>query len=191
VRLLPTSEFAARLASPYTNAELASSELLLDGRPTGLIVTGEVLEAGVEWQGYRLAFFTDGIPFEDMLRIYMFDAQLVLVDAAVLGAMYSTGTFAALNLQPPNALTFRFFGGAVWRMVLLAEREMALPFLSDPSGVSRKFKFSRQFQIEGKAQPEDVRGISSQMETPQSTQPTTPMARSSTWRFCFLRDAIQ
>ncbi|QJD92215.1 hypothetical protein HH213_20225 [Duganella dendranthematis] len=157
MRLLSTSEFAARLASAYSDTELATSELLFDGKPTGLIVTGTVLEAALEWQGCRIAFLTDDIPFEDMLRIYMFDANMTLVDAAVLGAMYSTGTFAELSLQPPDALTFRFFGGAVWRMVLLAEREFCLPFLSDPSGVSRKFKFFRHFRIEGKPQPDGVR----------------------------------
>jgi len=170
VRLLSTSEFAARLASPYSDTKLATSELLLDGKPTGLIVTGAVLEAALEWQGCRIAFLTDDIPFEDMLRIYMFDANMTLVDAAVLGAMYSTGTFTGLSLQPPNALTFRFFGGTVWRMVLLAEREFGLPFLSDPSGVSRKFKFFRHFRIEGKPQPEGMRGVSSQSDTAPRTQ---------------------
>ena len=140
------------------DTELASSELLLAGSPTGLTVTGEVLEAAVVWQGYHIAFFTDGIPFEDMLRIYMFDANMTLIDAAVLGAMYSTGAFTDLRLQPPNALTFRFFGGIVWRMVLLTEREFALPFLSAPSGVHRSFKFFRHFRIEGKPHPEEVPG---------------------------------
>lgn len=156
MRILSTSEFATRLASPYTDTELASSELLLDGKPTGLIVTGSVLEAALEWQGCRVAFLTDDIPFEDMLRIYMFDANMTLVDAAVLGAMYSTGTFAELSLHPPNALTFRFFAGTAWRMVLLAEREFSLSFVSDPSGVRRKLKFFRHFRIEGRPQPAGV-----------------------------------
>jgi hypothetical protein len=175
VRLLSTSEFTARLASPYTDAKLAASELLLDGKPTGLIVTGAVLEAALEWQGCRITFFTDDIPFEDMLRIYMFDANMTLVDAAVLGAMYSTGTFAELTLQPPNALTFRFFGGTVWRMVLLAEQELSMPFLSDPSGVSRKFKFFRHFRIEGKPQPDGARDISGQAETITRRQTATAL----------------
>ncbi|KQV85920.1 hypothetical protein ASD15_30335 [Massilia sp. Root351] len=133
---------------------MATSELLLDGKPAGLIVDGAVLEAAVEWRGCRIAFFTDDIPFEDMLRIYMFDADMTLVDAAVLGGMYATGTFAELNLQPPNTLTFRFIGGITWRMVLLGERELALPFFSDPRGVSRRCKFFRRFRIEGQPQPE-------------------------------------
>jgi hypothetical protein len=160
MRLLPTSELATRLASPYTDTAMASSELLLGDNPTGRIVTGAVLEAALEWQGYRIAFFTDDIPFEDMLRIYMYDANMTFVDAAVLGAMYCTGVFSDLKLQPPNALTFDFFGDTVWRMVLLAEREFALPFVSDPRGVWRKFKFFRHFRIEGKPQPERTRASS-------------------------------
>lgn len=179
MRLLPTSEFSARLASPYTDTELPSSALLLDDKPTGLIVTGAVLEAALEWQGFRIAFFTDDIPYEDMLRIYMFDAGMALVDAAVLGARYSTGTFAELNLQPPNALTFRFFGGTVWRMVLLDEQEFSLPFLSDPCGVSRKLKFFRHFRIEGKPQSEEARGISRQHEKTTRTQVATSLPRGA------------
>ena len=177
MRLLSTSEFSVRLASPYTDMKLASAELMVKGKATGLVVTGSVLEAAVEWQGYRIIFLTDDIPYEDMLRIYMLDANLQLVDAAVLGAMYSTGTFADLSLQPPNALTFRFFGGTVWRVVLLAVQEFSLPFHSDPSGVSRKFKFFRHFRIEGTPQPEDVRNFSRQSDTVTQTQLATPAAR--------------
>lgn len=183
MRLLYTSEFAARLASPYSDTELATSELLLDGKPTGLVVTGAVLEAAIEWQGCRIAFLTDDIPFEDMLRIYMFDAKMTWVDAAVLGAMYSTGTFTELRLQPPNALTFRFFGGTVWRMVLLAERELRLPYLSDPSGVSRKLQFFRHFRIEGKPQPEGVRGVASQSDTATRAQLATSLPRRATRKY--------
>lgn len=168
MRLLLTSEFATRPGSPYSETELVSSELLLNGKPTRLIVTGAVMEAALEWLGYRIAFLTDDIPFEDMLRIYMFDAKMALVDAAVLGAMYSTGTFTKLSLQPPNTLTFRFFGGAVWRMVLLAKREFCIPALSDPSGVSRKFQFFSHFRIDGKPQPDGVRGISRHSDTATS-----------------------
>lgn len=150
MKLLSTEEFAIREASPYTDTALASSELLLGGQPTGVIVTGAILEAAVAWQEYRIAFLTNDIPFEEALQIYMFDANMQVVDAARMGAMYSTGTFAELKLEAPNALTFRFFGGIVWRMVLLNEAEFAIPFLSDPSGVRREFKLSRRFRIEGK-----------------------------------------
>ena len=177
MRLLPTSTFSARLASPPTDLELPASELLLDGSPTGIRVIGAILQATVEWQGYRIAFFTDDIPFEEMLRIYMFDSEMGLVDAAVLGAMYSTGTFDALTLQPPDELTFRFFGGTIWRLVLLGEPEFALPFLSDPRGVSRKFKLSRRFRIEGTPQPEEVRNRAPRAEKAARIQVATSLPR--------------
>ena len=177
MRLLPTSKFAARLASPPTDTELPSSELLLDGKPSGLIVTGAVLETALAWQGCSIAFFTDDIPYEDMLRIYMFDANMTLVDSAVLGSRYSTGTFAELNLLPPTSLTFRFFGGTVWRLILLDKQEFSLPFLSDPGGVSRKFKFFRHFRIEGKPQPEGVCETSNQHDKAPRTQVATSLPR--------------
>jgi len=152
VRLLSHPELTARLATPYTDTKPATSELLLNGKPTGLIVTGAVLEAALEWQGWRIAFFSDDIPFEEMLHIYMFDEHMALVDAAVLGAMHATGTFSQLSLQPPNTITFHFFGETVWRMVLLDQQEFALPYFSDPRGVRRKFKFFRHFRIEGQPQ---------------------------------------
>lgn len=154
MRLLSTSEFAARISSPYTDSEPARCELLLAGKPTGVIVTGAVLEASVAWRDYRVAFFTNDIPFEEVLRIYLLDANMALLDTAMLGAMYSTGTFAELKLHAPDALTFRFFGGVLWRMVLLKQPEFAFPFLSDPSGVSRDFKFFRHFRIEESPLPE-------------------------------------
>ena len=157
MRLLSTSEFAAELASPYSETASARSEIVIDGHHTGAVVTGAVLEAALTWQNYRIAFFTDDIPFEEMLRIYKFDSDLKIVDRASLGAMYSTGTFAELKLQPPNVITFRFFGGIVWRVVLLAEREFALPYFSAPSGVHRQFKFFRHFRVEGKPLPESAR----------------------------------
>lgn len=164
MRLLSSPEFSIRPASPYSETEPATSELLINGKRSGRFVRGAVLEAAVQWEGYRIAFLTDDVPFEEMLRIYMFDADMALVDAAMLGAMYSTGTFAELVLQPPNMLTFRFFGDIVWRIVLLAEREFAVPFFSDPSGVTRKLKFSRHFRIKGKPQPEGTRVVASHTE---------------------------
>lgn len=148
MRILSTSEFAIRESSPYTDTTSAASELLLDGEPSGVVVTGAILEAAVAWHECRIAFFTSDIPFEEVLRIYMFDDAMQLIDAARLGMMYSTGIFAELEPQPPDTLTFRFFNNSVWRMTLLGEREFAFPVVSDPIGVGRAFKFFRHFRIE-------------------------------------------
>ena len=68
MRLLSNSEFAARLASPNTDTALASSELLVDGKPTGVIVDGAILEAAVDWHGCRIAFFTD--PWGNLFELF-------------------------------------------------------------------------------------------------------------------------
>lgn len=59
-----------------------------------------------------------------------------------------------LRQHPPNTLTFRFFGGIGWRMVLLSEPEFAILFVSDPRGVHRKFKYFTHFWIEDTPLPE-------------------------------------
>jgi hypothetical protein len=62
-------------------------------------------------------------------------------------------------------------------MVLLAEPEFALPFVSDPRGVSRKFKLFRQFRIEGKPQPEEVRAVPPRSEKSARIQVATLLPR--------------
>jgi hypothetical protein len=87
-----------------------------------------------------------------MLRIYMFDARMILVDAAALGVICNTGIFDELRLQPPDTIAFRFFADTTWRVVLISEPEFALPFFSDPRGIGRRFKFSRRFRVKGNLQ---------------------------------------
>lgn len=133
---------------------MATSTIVMDGKVTDLEVTGAVLEAAVAWRDQRLLFLTDDILHEDMLRIYLLDAQHRLLDTAVLGAAYSTGAFSDLRLLPPNSLSFSFIGGITWRLLLLSQREFAVPWLSDPRGVSRPWKFHRSFRLEGKPLPD-------------------------------------
>jgi hypothetical protein len=148
VRLLSTTEFTARLASPYTDTELATSELLLDDKPTGLIVTGAVLEAALEWQGCRIAFFTDDIPFEEALNIYLLDQDLNVIDLARMCYMYATGVFSDLDLSEPDTVRFRFFGQTIYALRLFPKKAFALPFFSDPTGVHRPFRFFRMFHLQ-------------------------------------------
>lgn len=154
MRLLSRAEFSIRPHRPYTNLTLETSELLINGAPSGIILTGAILEAAVAWQGNTIAFLTDDIPFEDMLRMYMLDVERRVIDSAVLGAMYATGRFDALTLLPPDTLTFSFIGGITWRLVLLQNEEFAVPWLSDPRGVSRPLKCFRRFRLLGKPLPE-------------------------------------
>jgi len=154
VKLLTDAECAIRPRRPYTGQAMATSEIIIDGRATALVVTGAILEAAVGWEDKRLLFLTDDILHEDTLRMVLLDAQHRIIDSAALGTAYSTGVFSDLQLLPPNELTFRFIGGITWKLVLLDSPEFALPCLSDPRGVSRPWKFRRSFRLEGKPLPD-------------------------------------
>lgn len=153
MRLLPTSEVAIRLiGSPFSEG-MPRSELVLDGKPTGKIVDGAVLELAIRWEDFLLLFITDNITHEETLRIYLFDNDLEMIDSAWLGSMYATGVFSLLELQPPSKVRFLFFGDTDWTLELLKEQTFALPF-SEPRGVHRPFGFHRRFKIDGNPKPE-------------------------------------
>ncbi len=152
MRRLPPSNVSLLLETPSSEKTLARSKIIIDGRDTGRVVNGEILEAAVQWANHHLLFITDNTPFEEYLRIYLLDDQWRTVDCAVLGTMYSTGVFSDLELVPPNTLYFRFFGGITWTLELLNHNVMSLPF-SDPRGVSRPFSFRKRFRIYGEPLP--------------------------------------
>jgi len=153
MRRLSQSDVSLRLEIPWSERTLAHSRIIADGRDTGRIVAGEILEAAVAWGHYHLLFITDNTPFEEHLRIFLLDARWKVVDCATLGAIYSTGVFSDLELAPPNSLHFRFFGGVTWTLELLDHDVMSLPF-SDPKGVSRPFGFRKRFRIHGHPLPD-------------------------------------
>lgn len=132
-----------------TADELPRSELILYGETTGKIVEGAVLEAAICWRGHFLVFLTDDIINEDTLRIYLLDPKLDIVDAARLGAMYSTGAFSALQLVEPNIIRFEFFGDTTWTLELLDDQSFSVPMVSDPKGVTRPFRLSHRFKLHG------------------------------------------
>lgn len=154
MKLIPPSEFALKLVRPFTDQTMPQSEIVIRGEPTGKLIDGAILEAAIGWNDCYLAFITDDIPHEDTLRIYLFDPRLKLIDSATLGAMYSTGSFGHLELSPPNMLSFTFIGDTTWGLELLGQDELALPFIADPTGVSRPFAFHRRFRIYGRPKPE-------------------------------------
>lgn len=131
-----------------------TSEILVDGRPSGCVVSGAILEAAVEAGEHRLLFLTDDTPFEEMLSIHLLDARWHRLDSAVLGAAYCTGSFEALRLAPPDKVRFRFIGDTDWTIEILPQRGFRLPFVPDATGVSRRFGFSRHFIVRGKPRPE-------------------------------------
>lgn len=142
-----------RLPQPSDDVE-PRAELLVDGKPTGRVLVGAVLEAAVQWHELHLLFITDDVPYEEALRIVLLDAQWQVVDAALLGSAYSTGSFSDLSLLPPDTVRFRFIGGTDWTVRLLHKDKFRLPLVSEPRGVSRRLGFSRRFVVDGDPQPE-------------------------------------
>jgi len=151
MQTLNTSEIDTK---PMGDPKTIQSRVFLNGEATQTVVAGAYLEACIEWRDKYLLFMTDDIPHEDMLNIHLLNQDLELLDSATLGTMYSTGSFSDLQVIGESSLSFRFIGGVDWVLELLAEPRFALPLLSDPKGVSRRFKFKQYFDIKGDPLPE-------------------------------------
>jgi len=148
------SELTTRLVHEAGEVERPTSEFFLHGKSTGKIISGAVLEAAVQWEDRYLLFMTDDVPFEDMLSIHLLDAQLNMLDSALIGSPYSTGSFSSLELSEPNTVRFRFIGDTLWSIELLSRPGFRVPFISEPLGVYRPFGFSRQFIVRGNPRPQ-------------------------------------
>ena len=140
--------------SESTEERPPTSELVLNGVPTGRRIHGAILEAAVEWNSLYLVFLTDDIPHEEMLRIVLLDEELNVLDRALIGAPYSSGSFSSLELCEPDTVKFHFIGGSPWMVQLRGSKGLRLPFVSEPQGVHRPFGFSRHFIVRGTPSPE-------------------------------------
>ncbi|MYM36859.1 hypothetical protein GTP38_21245 [Duganella sp. FT94W] len=172
MKLIQTSEFALRPVAMPHSEDMPKSELMLNGLPTGKIIDGAVLEAAIRWHDCLLAFVTDAITHEETLRVYLFNDCLNIIDSAQLGWMYATGVFSLLELQPPNTVRFLFFGDTDWTLELFGDEVFAIPFFTDPRGVSRPLRFHRRFQISGSPRPEPRQSGSSQLKKTKATTAT-------------------
>lgn len=127
-----------------------TAEVLVDGKPSGCVVQGAILEGAVFADGRFLLFLIDDVPYEEALSIHLLDDRLHLLDSATLGAAYSTGSFGGLELRPPRTARFRFIGETDWSVEILPRPAFRLPLLPEAAGVSRGFGFSRHFIVRGK-----------------------------------------
>lgn len=138
-------EISAKVIEEKGEVEVPTSEIVVSGKSTGKFVSGAVLEAAVQCDERYLLFFTDDVPFEEMLSIHLLDNQWHFLDSARIGGIYTTGTFSALKLCEPNLVHFRFIGDTDWVVEILSRPMFRLPFVSDPPGVYRAFGFSLHF----------------------------------------------
>ena len=146
-----TDEVSALLRVQGDDATSPRSELAIAGRPTGTIVTGEVFEAAVALDpdrgGGYLAFLTEGVPFEEGLRIVLLDAAGRLLDQAGVGQAYTPAFFGELEIESPDSLRFRFLGDGHWHLRLLPRPQFRLPLFPEAPCVSRPLGFSRRFLL--------------------------------------------
>jgi hypothetical protein len=50
-------------------------------------------------------------------------------------------------LLEPSCVKFRFFGDTDWIVEVLPRKQLRLPLVSDPIGVSRRLGWSRRFAV--------------------------------------------
>lgn len=123
------------------------SEVLANGRNTGLRVVGEELGACVEASEKLILFVQYGDPYEESLGIYLVDSAWHVLDKAVLGAMGASGNLHELTLVSPTTLTFRFFADRLWRLRLHDSPRVRAPISSLGLGVRRPLKWRRWFDL--------------------------------------------
>lgn len=152
-KVLGLNEFSLRLDSSRAENEAPQSEVILRGAPSGVFLTGAVLEAVVKIGRGYVVFTTDDVPFEEFLNVHYLDGELAMLDRATLGAMYCTGHFTELDVLSPTQLRFQFIGGCPWTVTVLPNPKAAFPFFSNAKGVSRRLSLFRHFTLEGKPFP--------------------------------------
>ena len=130
-----------------TEISQARSEVLINGNITGIIVTGEILEASdqLNEQLYVL-FLTDDVIFEESLTIALIDFREGIKEIVYVGNEYTTGSFEALSITA-DKINFRFIGDYLWTVTVSDTPRLRVPFLSDPKGVKRDTAFKKYMDI--------------------------------------------
>lgn len=149
-------ELTLRRLPQSSDSDAPRSELMLQGAPTEKIVEGATLEAAVAVGTFHLIFTTDDCPFEEMLRIILLDSAFNMLDSALVGGPYATGSFSSLTLKEPDTVLFHFIGDTTWSVQLLPRATFRWPFVSEPFGVWRSFSFSRRFVVCGAPLPQSA-----------------------------------
>ncbi|EPX1411310.1 hypothetical protein ACWWIV_001616 [Cronobacter sakazakii] len=130
-----------------TDLSQARSEVVRDGNNTGVIVSGEILEASVQINEQRyVLFLTDDVIFEESLTIALLDLREGIKEMVWLGNAYSTGYFEALTVTA-DSINFRFIDEYIWTVTVSDAPRLRLPVLSDPKGVKRDTGFKKYMDI--------------------------------------------
>ncbi|WP_036627504.1 hypothetical protein [Pantoea sp. AS-PWVM4] len=123
--------------SGQTEFSQACSEIYFDGKPSGIVVPGKVLEAAFRVDEDRyLIFTTDDILFEESLTITLISREQGVIEIAHLGGEYASGVFENASTDE-ESVHFQFIDDVRWTVKISKSPHLRIPFLSDPRGVKR------------------------------------------------------
>ncbi|MCL9669450.1 hypothetical protein L2C91_13860 [Rosenbergiella epipactidis] len=132
--------------SEATDTSQVCSEVLISGKSTGITIYGKVLEAAIQVDEHRyLLFVTDGVIFEELLTVLLFDTYQGVLDKIVIGDAYTTGHIENLEVFP-HSVHFHFIGDNTWTIKVLGTPTIKLPF-TDPKGITRPLGLRKYLDI--------------------------------------------
>lgn len=132
--------------SEATDTSQACSEVLISGKSTGRTIDGKILEAAIQVDEHRyLLFVTDGVIFEELLTVLLFDTYQGVLDKIVIGDAYTTGHVENLEVFP-HSVSFHFIGDNIWTIKVLTSPTIKLPF-TDPKGITRPLGLRKYLDI--------------------------------------------
>jgi len=99
--------------------ELPRSALLFDGKDTGIVVDGLMLEKQIQLSAGYLLLLTENCPYEEGLHIYLLDQDLRVLDGIELSQPYAPALLSGFTCDAENSFSFSFFGEERWRLALL------------------------------------------------------------------------
>lgn len=147
MKVIKNDDVNLKVVSEATETQSPRSEITVKGTELKVIVNGVDLEACIKYDERYLVFTTDDCPFEESLNIYLLSGESEIIDSATAFWPYGTGSFKLLSIKEPDLVQFKFFGEENWQIEIFKSKKFYIPYISEPSGVWRKFKFWRSFGV--------------------------------------------
>ncbi|MEE3664924.1 hypothetical protein V2I52_24020 [Brenneria sp. g21c3] len=145
-----TNAISLQIIHEATQFKESVCEVLLNGKSTGVKVSGKVLEAAVKVDDeLYLLFLTDDVIFEESLNIFLvrLGSNSAVVDSATIGAMYNTGIFKNIRVASSDSVDFNFMGDNLWKVAVYHAPKLRVPFINEDKRVSRPAGFKCHFSI--------------------------------------------
>ena len=150
MKKLSDHEFSTKLIAEATETKSPKSQLWINGEAVDAVIEGSLCEACIRYGECYLVLTTNDCPYEESLNIHFLDQNFHSLDYAVLVWPYGTGSFTLLDVIEPDLIRFKFFGESIWQIKLYPHKKVIIPYLSEPSGVWRRFKLRHYFKVSKK-----------------------------------------